>query len=71
MRAGVGFLGTQQQLDGSGPAATKGGGGQAAYRLMMMLGLAPHEHHGFGPAMPSVLPTLRRQAGLEEEKDEL
>ena len=51
----------------------KGGGGQAAYHptCAAMLGLAPHEHHGFGPAMPSVLPTLRRQAGLEDEKDEL
>ena len=73
VRAGVGFLLRTQQLDGSWPAATKGGGGQAAYHptCAAMLGLAPHEHHGFGPAMPSVLPTLRRQAGLEEEKDEL
>ena len=72
VRAGVGFLLRTQQLDGSWPAATKGGGGQAAYHptCAAMLGLAPHEHHGFGPAMPSVLPTLRRQAGLEEEKDE-
>ena len=73
VRAGVGFLLRTQQLDGSWPAATKGGGGQAAYHptCAAMLGLAPHEHQRVWAGDAERAADAAAAAGLEEEKDEL
>lgn len=72
LREGVEFLLRRQRADGSWPAAAASP--QAVYHptCSALLALSPHEHHGFGPAMPRLLRLLRKQAGLEDAvKEEL
>ena len=73
LREGVDFLLRRQRADGSWAAAAASP--QAVYHptCSALLALSPHEHHGFGPAMPRLLQLLRRQAGLEDDgvKEEL
>ena len=69
LREGVSFLLHSQRADGSW--RTTAAHSPQAYHATCsaLLALSPHEHHGFGPAVPRLLRLLRRQAGLDLKEE--
>ncbi len=73
--AAVTFLLRAQRPNGSWPATASAGSAQSLYHptCVAAAALSVGDRHGFGPAVPRVLPLLREQAGLgrNDPKEEL